>query len=148
MAKENIIRHILRLNMDTKQHVAIHDVIMGLDPNVYKSRNHFLVDAIDFYIENIGKDTFAKAKDQRYVTRDEMAAIKGEIEEEVKKEIVGIAVSEAKNEVIRLMIGAANGVQWGFSANRQAANPQGDEAAPAEDDEIVMENALKWLTEE
>jgi hypothetical protein len=44
MAKENIVRHILRLNMDSKHHVVIHDVIMGLDPSIYKSRNHFIID--------------------------------------------------------------------------------------------------------
>jgi hypothetical protein len=56
MSRENIIKHTLRLNMDNKQHAFIHGVIAELNSNSFKSRNSFIVDALDFYIENAGND--------------------------------------------------------------------------------------------
>jgi hypothetical protein len=141
MARESVIKHTLRLNMDNKQQAAIHEVIMGLDPNIHKSHNNFIVNALDFYIENVGKD-FPNASGIRYITKEEM--------EGIKKEITAHAASEAKSEVIRLLMGAVFGPGQPAPTVWPPAKQGGatETAETAEDDEVVMENALKWFNAE
>ena len=53
------VKTSVRLNMSNPQHVKINDVIQNLDPKIFKSKNQFIIDAIQFYIDNYGKETFA-----------------------------------------------------------------------------------------
>ena len=137
--KENVARHILRLNMDNKHHVMIHNVIEGLDPNIYKSRTHFLVDAVDFFIENVGKESLSKPESSQYLTRNEV--------DQLKQEVIASAVNEAKNEVIKLLMGAAYSTPVSFSAGRVPMGAMSEPDVP-EDDEIIADNAMKWFNEE
>ena len=52
------VKTSVRLNMSNPQHVKINDVIQNLDPKIFKSKNQFIIDAIQFYIDNYGKETF------------------------------------------------------------------------------------------
>lgn len=49
------VKTSVRLNMSNPQHVKINDVIQNLDPKIFKSKNQFIIDAIQFYIDNYGK---------------------------------------------------------------------------------------------
>ena len=51
------VKTSVRLNMSNPQHVKINDVIQNLDPKIFKSKNQFIIDAIQFYIDNYGKET-------------------------------------------------------------------------------------------
>jgi hypothetical protein len=125
--------------MDNKHHVSINKVIMSLDPNIYKSRNHFIVDALDFYIENAGKELLTIPGNPRYLTREDMG--------DIKRDIVDTAVSEAKNEMIKLLMGASYTAQPVIPANRLAAKPPEDgKTGPPEDDEVLIGNAMKWYS--
>jgi hypothetical protein len=137
----NVARHVMRLNMDNKHHVELHEVIEGLDLNVHKSINNFIIDAVGFYIENVGKEAFANPASARYITRDELAQAMAATKNEMKKEIAAHVMSEAKSEVIRLLMGTAGGAA---RTQRNAwTNP--DDAADSEDDETLVENALEWF---
>ena len=48
------VKTSVRLNMSNPQHVKINDVIQNLDPKIFKSKNQFIIDAIQFYIDNYG----------------------------------------------------------------------------------------------
>ena len=48
------VKTSVRLNMSNPQHVKINDVIQNLDPKIFKSKNQFIIDAIQFYIDNSG----------------------------------------------------------------------------------------------
>ena len=40
------VKTSVRLNMSNPQHVKINDVIQNLDPKIFKSKNQFIIDAI------------------------------------------------------------------------------------------------------
>ena len=69
------VKTSVRLNMSNPQHVKINDVIQNLDPKIFKSKNQFIIDAIQFYIDNYGKEIFAikKKEKERYRTSCDMA---------------------------------------------------------------------------
>ncbi len=56
--RENIVYVSLRLNMDVPKHVEINKKLQKLNPNVYKSKNQFVIEALEFYIQNFGNEQY------------------------------------------------------------------------------------------
>lgn len=99
-AKDNILIFHLRLNVDNPVHMKIAKVLNNLNPDIYKSKNKYIADALEFYIDNYGSDAFTLNKmieDNSFVKKKEFNSLI----EEMKAE----AVTAAKNEVIRILGG-------------------------------------------
>ena len=92
------VKTSVRLNMSNPQHVKINDVIQNLDPKIFKSKNQFIIDAIQFYIDNYGKETFVIKKKEK----ERAEYIRSEDIEDIKEEVIEVATNEARKEVIRL----------------------------------------------
>ena len=45
MARRHIMESTFRLNLLNPQHAKINEVIKGLNPKIYKSKNQFLIEA-------------------------------------------------------------------------------------------------------
>ena len=77
------VKTSVRLNMSNPQHVKINDVIQNLDPKIFKSKNQFIIDAIQFYIDNYGKETFVIKKKEKeraeYIRSEDIDDIKDEV---------------------------------------------------------------------
>ena len=58
MAMEHIVRHTCRFNVKNPQHKKINEVLANLNTDVCKSKSQFMIDAIEFYINNFGKESF------------------------------------------------------------------------------------------
>lgn len=86
------VKTSVRLNMSNPQHVKINDVIQNLDPKIFKSKNQFIIDAIQFYIDNYGKETFVIKKKEK--ERDEY--IRSEDIDDIKEEVIEAATNEAR----------------------------------------------------
>ena len=113
-------------------HVKINDVIQNLDPKIFKSKNQFIIDAIQFYIDNYGKETFVIKKKEK----ERAEYIRSEDIEDIKEEVIEVATNEARKEVIRLLGGVISGMNVGQPVIMQAANSEAQE--PTED---VMDDA-------
>ena len=90
--KTNICYHSLRLNMDNEQHQRVEKVLSGLNTEVYKSVNKFIVDSIDFYVRSLDGDTLvaqpAGKKEKDYLTREDFSDICTEIKEQARDEVI------------------------------------------------------------
>ena len=131
MARRHIMESTFRLNLLNPQHAKINEVIKGLNPKIYKSKNQFLIEACEFYIDHYGEDDIPSKEEKRYeqfVTRDEIEKIKKEIE----YSLLGGALAGVKN-----------------SQPVVIANPQEDmEEQPEEDvmnDSDVAGLAMGWM---
>ncbi|MCQ4756918.1 MAG: ATP-binding protein [Anaerostipes sp.] len=140
MARENLVFNSLRLNMNNPQHVKINEILCSIDKDVCKSKNQFIIDAIEFYIENFGKEVLIKEDNStRYVTTDEL--------EEIKQEIMEAAMTEARREVIRVLGTAVSGSRVTESVAKAAiVNTEHEPEAP-QDDEVVSGLATSWMPE-
>ena len=47
MARRHIMESTFRLNLLNPQHAKINEVIKGLNPKIYKSKNQFLIEACE-----------------------------------------------------------------------------------------------------
>ncbi len=137
------VKTTIRLNMHNPDHVLINDVIQNLDPKIFKSKNQFILDAIQFYIDNYGSETFiAKKKDNERAEYIRSADI-----EDIKAEVIEAAINEARKEVIRLLGGVISGMNVGQPVIMQAANSEAQE--PTEDvmdDADVAGLAMGWMS--
>lgn len=137
MAKDNLITTSFRLNMNNPKHVKINNVLKNLNPQIYKSRNQFLIDAAVFFIEHYGDENFMERKENEemhLVTREEL--------EVIKKELVQTAMTEARREVIRLL----GGVIAGAKVTIQETNNNIAQGVPLQqDDEVISDYALKCM---
>ncbi len=140
MAKENLVYNSFRLNMNNPQHVKINNVLKNLNSKIFKSRNQFIADAVEFYSEHYGDESFIENNEEhqiQFVTREEI--------EKIKIELIDIAMTEARKEVIRLLGGVISGMQVlnpVSNSNVEISEPE------QQDDEVISEWALKCMNNE
>ncbi len=133
----NVVFNSIRMNMNNSQHVKVNAVLSNLDSNVCKSKNQMIIDAIEFYIDHFGKDTFipkAKEKVLEYVTVGDLEKIKEELTERV--------ITEARREVIRLL---ATAVVDKGTIDKERYVTLVDEKEKTEDDSVMSDLASSWM---
>jgi hypothetical protein len=140
MALDHIIKHSCRFNIKNPQHKKVNDVLVNLSPEVCKSKSQFLIDAAEYYIDHFGKEAFVpKNKDDSpYVTKTELKSI--------EERTIETAVTEARNEVIRLLGSALSGA-GNIAALPRRVEMKAEEQHEDEDDEAVLDYALSYMPE-
>ena len=137
------VKTSVRLNMNNPQHVKINEVIQNLDPKIFKSKNQFIIDALQFYIDNYGRETFVvKTKE-----KERAEYIRSEDIEDIKAEVIEAATSEARKEVIRLLGGVISGMNVAQPIVRPVLEEKEEE--PDNDvmnDEDVAGLAMGWMS--
>ena len=137
------VKTSVRLNMNNPQHVKINEVIQNLDPKIFKSKNQFIIDALQFYIDNYGRETFVVKKKEK----ERAEYIRSEDIEDIKAEVIEAAISEARKEVIRLLGGVISGMNVAQPIVRPVIEEKEEE--PDNDvmnDEDVAGLAMGWMS--
>ena len=143
MAKDNMIFVSFRLNINNPQHVKINSVLKNLNPDIYKSKNQFVADAVEYYIDHFGKDDFTtpdEKKKKAYVTKAEL--------ELIKNEMIENAVTEARNEVIRVLGGVVSGMQTVVTMRPTEIIAKSKEVGKQEElveDKVVSDLVRDWM---
>lgn len=141
MGKENLVCSTIRLNMNIPQHVRINEILCSINKDVCKSKNQFIIDAIEFYVEYYGKEMLVKEeKDIQYVTKDEIDAI--------KQELIESAMTEARNEVIRVLGTAIAGRGTVQIETVPPEAEDNEEQKEPVDDEVLSGLASGWMAQD
>lgn len=136
------IKSSFRLNMRNPQHVKINNVIQNLNPDIFKSKNQFLIDACQFYIDHYGEEglmTEAEKKRDSYLSQADL--------EDIRKELIEKAVTEARKEVIKLL----GGVISGMAVSRMFPElPSGRDDSDIRKDDVMEDAdvagfAMEWM---
>lgn len=94
MSKENISCFNFRLNLDNEQHMRVYKIFHNLNVDIHKSKNQFIVDALEFYIRSFEEDDLvkdamkAKVNKQGWLSRDDFDDLKIEIKLEIRDELI------------------------------------------------------------
>lgn len=133
MARNNMLCLSFRLNVNNPTHVNIAKVINNLDKKLYKSKNQFVVDACEYYINHYGSEAFmdmSQMDDNPYVKRDEF----NDICDKMKHE----AAISARDEVIKLLGSIVMNSNNGFIPdNFEGINSKTDKKNSEPDDTLV-----------
>ena len=136
------VKTSVRFNMNNPQHVKINNVLQNLDPNIFKSKNQFIIDACQFYIDHYGEEQFMEKKERKresYISVEDI--------DEIKAELIEVAMNEARKEVIKLLGGVISGMNVGQSVVRPSTYIKDEE--PTEDvmdDADVAGLAMSWMS--
>jgi len=136
------VKTSVRLNMNNPQHVKINNVLQNLNPNIFKSKNQFIIDACQFYIDHYGEEQFMEKKERK---RESFISV--EDIDEIKAELIEVAMNEARKEVIKLLGGVISGMNVGQSVIRPSTYNKDEE--PTEDvmdDADVAGLAMSWMS--
>jgi len=143
MAKDNTSFYSFRLNLDNPQHRKINKVIKDLNLSIFKSKNQFIADAVEAYIDSFERDDVTeegrtqKAKRMGYVSRSDLEQIK----EEMRYELM----SEVRNEVIKLLGGVVAGMQINSNASPITTDGKREEDDKQDEvDETLEKLAMDW----
>lgn len=141
MKNENIVFRSFRMNMNNPQHVKVNEILSNIDKDVCKSKNQFVLDAIEFYVDHFGKEAFTKNEEgtRHYIRIEDLEQIKSEIKEDV--------LTEARREVIRILGTAISGRGLLQETKQPAATEKQIEDEKLEDDEVVSGLASSWMPE-
>ena len=140
--REYEVKTSVRLNMNNPQHVKINNVLQNLDTNIFKSKNQFIIDACQFYIDHYGEEQFMEKKERK---RESFISV--EDIDEIKAELIEVAMNEARKEVIKLLGGVISGMNVGQSVIRPSTYNKDEE--PTEDvmdDADVAGLAMSWMS--
>lgn len=137
------VKTSVRLNMNNPQHVKINEVIQNLDPKIFKSKNQFIIDALQFYIDNYGRETFVVKKKEK----ERAEYIRSEDIEDIKADMIEAATSEARKEVIRLL----GGVISGMNVVQPIVRPVIEEKEEEPDNDVMNDEdvaglAMGWMS--
>lgn len=132
MAKQSIIKHCLRLNMQNEQHQRIQKVLEGLNKDIHKSENQFIIKAIDFYIRSFEDDdimeNLQRKKKPEYVTVEALEDIRRELESSMKDEMIRL-LGTAITGGITVRTAEGTGKNSHQAEDPEADNPYMTEAA-------------------
>ena len=137
--QDHILKASCRFNINNQQHKKVYDVLMDLDPNIAKSKSQFLIDAAEFYIDNFGKEflTTKHTDNSPYVTRQEF--------EVLEQQMIDKAVTEARNEVIRLLGGMLCGARVSAPVIEATEEKKTVSEETEEDDDTMAALATQWM---
>ena len=140
MSQENLVFNSLRMNMNNPQHAKINEVLCQVDKDVCKSKNQFILDAIEYYVDHFGQESFVKSKDETvsYISRNDIDLIKAEL--------MDAAMTEARREVIRILGTAVMGRNVPLPATEPITKESGStENVRQKDDDTVAGLASEWI---
>lgn len=139
--RDSIVHYSLRLNLKNPRHLEIYKILKHLNQEMNKTQNQLFIAALEFYVDNVGKANLVeldKIKSNEYVTKDDI--------EEIKEELHASVITEARNEVIRLLGGVVAGMQQIVPKGYYPV-PQGQERRFDEEDHMQDEQTIDQLAD-
>jgi len=136
--------HNFRLSKCNAQHISVNKILRDLNPDVVKSKNQYIVDAIEYYTNALDKDDLTltgaieKEKRNSFVTRGDLEKIKREIRD-------GIMI-EMQKEMLTLLGTFTGNMANSFSstAKQTVVSAIEPEEFDIETDDTMDGLATKW----
>lgn len=138
MARQQYEQFCLRFSMDNPQHVKLFRIINDLDMDIYRSKNQFIMEALDAYVSGGSEEDFRTKKadsKEAYVTKKEMEHMKAELREDIRKELYRDLIVHMADT----LMGAV--VRQPVIAEQEGTDVKKEEHPVSEE---MMENVMKW----
>lgn len=109
--KDKGIYHNVRCSMHNKQHVYVHKVLTDLNLSIYKSKNQFIIDAVEHYAKSLNQEDLTNTAAEQYIRAgqtkkcSDTEALKKEIVNEVTVNVQANVISVLMNELAKLKAG-------------------------------------------
>lgn len=137
--------HSIRCSKNNPQHVYVHQVLDDLNTDIFKSKNQFMVDAIEYYSKSLNhEDLSATAASQRK-GKERAENLTVEDLEQLKKEVVDEVMIRVQREVIAILGYAVGNRPVSYvAATAPEAVVKEEKKAEPEINPIVADMASLW----
>ncbi|WP_075678557.1 hypothetical protein [Roseburia sp. 831b] len=141
--------HNVRCSVNNPQHVYVHKILNDLNLDIYKSRNQFIIDAIEFYSKSLNQEDLTQTATMEHI-KDEKQ-IKASDLEKLKQDVVSEVMIAVQREVIAIL---AHAVANSQNNNQQMYQKQSQEPIEEKTDTkdainpIVADMASLWGEDE
>lgn len=132
--------HNVRCSRNNPQHVYVNKILSDLNMDIYKSKNQFIIDAVEAYCRMLNQDdltvnaTIERARKEGYVRRKDL--------DEIKKDICSRVVKEVQQEVIS-MLGTALAAKQSVNVTEETIKVKEDNFGEVND--AVVGLATNWV---
>ena len=130
----------VRCGRNNPQHVYVNKILSDLNMDIYKSKNQFIIDAVEAYCRMLNQDdltvnaTIERARREGYVTRKDL--------DEIKRDICSRVVKEVQQEVIS-MLGTALAAKQSVNVTEETTKVKEDNFGEVND--AVVGLATNWV---
>ena len=143
MARKKYGQVSLRFALDNPTERRLFKVVDDLDLTIHKSKNRFILKALEHYVDGYGEDSLTKqSKRENYITREEheeaIQRIKNEVRTELYQEVV---LFLAKATVANAVTSAQTINSIPQESETMNSHNFTEENAPTEE---MMEDIMKW----
>jgi len=134
--------HNLRLSSNNPQHIRVDQILNDLNLDIYKSKNQFMVDAIETYAKLMNQDdltikaTLDRERKESFVSRKDLEVIKREIADEVVKMV--------QKEVISMLGTVLATKQLVVSTDHKGVRDMDEDESEEEVSEAIRNLAGVW----
>ena len=144
-------RFTLRFRKNNKREAAILRVLDDLNLEIHKSKNQFIVDAIEYYMAHFDDKELigptADAGKQRYISRTEMNGILEDINDDIQVAKDEIR-SQLYEDMLKLFIGGSNFMNAALTIQTNNNSFPSEVAQPnleqSEEDDSLVDDVMKW----
>lgn len=102
--KDKGIYHNVRCSMHNKQHVYVHKVLTDLNLSIYKSKNQFIIDAVEHYAKSLNQEDLTNTAAEQYIREGQARCGRDTDTEAMKKEIVNEVTVAVQTNVISVLM--------------------------------------------
>ncbi len=139
MARKESIHYGFRLNINNPKQLKIHKVLRDLDPDLYRTKSDYIVEALEFYSDNeaiIKSDDLSRVKREGgYATVEFVNQMKRQIRDELEAEI--------KQELFAMFVAAIGNSE----KNSKSDNAEKKENRVSDKDNQEVKQVLNELTD-
>lgn len=136
MAKTDVIRYTLRLNLNNPEHLAVHEALRNLNTDIYKSQNGFMVEAICRYIKGDGGSAAEQNKMDAEETKKEYEELEKRVTDRVMKEMMAFLFS--------VLVGRRQPMKMTAPFPAEAVPEREEEEKKEEYDETLADLVDQW----
>lgn len=152
MARRQYEQFCLRFSMDNRQHTKLYRVMENLDPEIYKSKNQFIMNALEHYVDGCGEDNLTlkgrKKTEVEYLSKEEFLKerqkIKDEIRIELYQELIAYLANSSMAGAMRQAVGALHPVAEKTLSDAGRTEQEADSPEGISNVSEVIEDVMKW----
>lgn len=142
--KDKGIYHNVRCSMNNKQHVYVHKILSDLNLSIYKSKNQFIIDAVEHYAKSLNQEDLTNTAAEKHI-REGLARCGNDDPEALKKEIVNEVTVAVQTNVISVLMTELAKLKVGIGTKQKFIEEDDYDAEPEFDIPDSFRDVVKGL---
>ena len=137
MARKQYEQFCLRFSMENPTHVKLFRIINNLDSDIYRSKNQFIMEALEAYVS--GKSIDELCKKEAPLTKQDLLEFGNQMREDLKQELYQEMLVRIADTMMSAIMRQPNGMQE--QADQAETVSQKKEQTASEE---MVDNVMKW----